>query len=49
MILLRFPVTREVWDRRRSAVLNIDLYHQGQQSILIPNSVSSSTNPTLSN
>ncbi len=49
MILLRFPVTREVWDRRRSAVLNIDLYHQGQQSILIPNSVGSSTNPTLSN
>ena len=35
MILLHFPVTKEVWDHRRSAVLNIDLYHQGQQGILI--------------
>ncbi len=35
MILLHFPVTKEVWDHRRTAVLNIDLYHQGQQEILI--------------
>jgi hypothetical protein len=35
MILLHFPVTKEVWDHRRSAVLNVDLYHQGQQEVLI--------------
>jgi hypothetical protein len=35
MILLHFPVTQDVWERRRSAVLNIDLYHQGEQQILI--------------
>ena len=35
MILIHFPVTREVWDHRRSAVLNIDLYHQGEQQVLI--------------
>jgi hypothetical protein len=35
MILLHFPVTKEVWDHRRTAILNIDLYHQGQQEVLI--------------
>ncbi len=35
MILLHFPVTQDVWDHRRTAVLNVDLYHQGQQSVLI--------------
>jgi hypothetical protein len=35
MVLLHFPVTKEVWDHRRKAVLNIDFYHQGQQEILI--------------
>src|ERR1700733_4965787 len=35
MILLHFPVTKEVWDHRRSAVLNVDLYHQGVQQVLI--------------
>jgi hypothetical protein len=35
MILLHFPITKEVWDHRRSAVLNIDLYHQGEQQVLI--------------
>jgi hypothetical protein len=35
MILLHFPVTKDVWDRCRSAMLNVDLYHQGQQEILI--------------
>jgi hypothetical protein len=48
MILLRFPVTQEVWDRRRSAVLNIDLYHQGEQSILIPNSTQPTSNASPS-
>lgn len=35
MILLHFPVTKEVWDHRRNAVLNVDLYHQGEQQVLI--------------
>jgi hypothetical protein len=35
MLLLHFPVTKSVWDSRRNAALNVDLYHQGQQSILI--------------
>ncbi len=35
MILLHFPVTQSVWERRRTAILSIDLYHQGQQEILI--------------
>jgi hypothetical protein len=35
MILLHFPVTKAVWDSRRTAVLNVDLYHQGKQGISI--------------
>jgi hypothetical protein len=35
MILLHFPVTKEVWDHRRTAVVNVDLYHQGEQQVLI--------------
>ena len=35
MVLLHFPVTQAVWDHRRTAVLNIDLYHQGEQQVLI--------------
>jgi hypothetical protein len=35
MVLLRFPITQTVWDHRRTAYLNVDLYHQGQQSVLI--------------
>jgi hypothetical protein len=35
MILLHFPVTKDVWDHRRSAVLNVDLYHQGEQQVHI--------------
>jgi hypothetical protein len=35
MILLHFPVTKDVWDRRRTATLNVDLYHQGEQEVLI--------------
>ena len=55
MILLHFPVTKEVWDHRRTAVLNVDLYHQGQQEVLIsraseavPNTSSSNATPTPS-
>ncbi len=35
MVLLHFPVTQAVWDHRRTAVLTVDLYHQGQQDIVI--------------
>jgi hypothetical protein len=35
MILLHFPVTQNVWDHRRTAILNVDLYHQGQQGVMI--------------
>jgi hypothetical protein len=35
MVLLHFPVTKDVWDHRRNAMLHVDLYHQGQQDILI--------------
>jgi hypothetical protein len=35
MILLHFPITKAVWDSRRTAVLNVDLYHQGEQAVLI--------------
>jgi hypothetical protein len=35
MILLHFPVTKDVWDHRRNAVLHVDLYHQGVQDVLI--------------
>jgi hypothetical protein len=51
MILLHFPVTQAIWDHRRKAVLNVDLYHQGQQEVLIsraseagPTSPSTATN-----
>ena len=37
MVLLHFPVTQDVWNTRKSATLNIDLYHQGPLSVLIPN------------
>ena len=46
MILLHFPVTKEVWDHRRTAVLNVDLYHQGQQEILISRASEAASNAT---
>jgi hypothetical protein len=46
MILLHFPVTKEVWDHRRTAVLNIDLYHQGQQEVLISRASEAVSNTT---
>jgi hypothetical protein len=36
MILLHFPVSAEVWNNRKSATVNVDLYHQGILSITIP-------------
>lgn len=46
MILLHFPVTKEVWDHRRKAILNVDLYHQGQQEVLISRASEASVTPT---
>jgi hypothetical protein len=46
MILLHFPVTQDVWDHRRTAVLNVDLYHQGQQGILIGRSREPNSKPS---
>jgi hypothetical protein len=37
MVLLHFPVTQAVWNSRKSATLNVDLYHQGPLAIRIPN------------
>lgn len=36
MVLLHFPVTKEAWNQRQSATLNIVLYHQEPVSIKIP-------------
>lgn len=45
MVLLHFPVSAETWNHRRSATLNIDLYHQGSLAIAIPQDVmAASTN-----
>jgi hypothetical protein len=46
MVLLHFPISEDQWNHRRSATLNIDLYHQGPLSVAIPNGnqVSSSQN-----
>jgi hypothetical protein len=46
MILLHFPVAKDVWDHRRTAVLNIDLYHQGQQEVLIGRASEAIPNPS---
>jgi hypothetical protein len=48
MILLHFPVTKEVWDHRRTAVLNIDFYHQGQQGVLISRASEANATPASS-
>ena len=36
MVLLQFPVTQDVWNHRRSAVLHVDIYHQGAFPVSIP-------------
>jgi hypothetical protein len=49
MVLLHFPITEDEWNRRRSAILQIDLYHQGPISVTIPqnNHISSKTRKTV--
>jgi hypothetical protein len=36
MILLHFPITQDTWNKRKSATITIDLYHQSSQTIAIP-------------
>ncbi|HZY74090.1 MAG TPA: hypothetical protein VFE22_13375 [Edaphobacter sp.] len=36
MVLLQFPVTEDVWNHRKSAVLHVDLYPQGACPVSIP-------------
>lgn len=36
MVLLHFPVALDAWEHRKSAVLNVDLYHQGPITITLP-------------
>lgn len=47
-VVLHFPVTKEVWNRRRSATLYITLYHQGRISIVIPRGDASSPDDGVS-
>jgi hypothetical protein len=45
MVLLQFPITMEVWNHRKSAILNVELYHGGAFPITIPfNTKTVSTN-----
>lgn len=45
MVLLRFPITQDVWNHRKSAILNVELYHEGTFPITIPiNAKTVSTN-----
>jgi hypothetical protein len=36
MILLHFPITQDDWNKRKSATLTVDLYHQASQTVAIP-------------
>ena len=36
MVLLHFPASAEAWNKRRSATLSIDLYHQGPVTVDLP-------------
>ena len=35
-VVLHFPITPDLWQNRRDAVLTIDLYHQGSLSVSLP-------------
>ncbi|HEX3570340.1 MAG TPA: hypothetical protein VHU44_05905 [Acidobacteriaceae bacterium] len=36
MVILEFPIDQQTWDKRKSATLTVDLYHQGQFTTEIP-------------
>ena len=35
-VVLSFPVTKDVWNHRRSSVLDVSFYHEGKFSVTIP-------------
>jgi len=45
MVILHFPITQSVWDHRRTTVLNVNLYHAGDQPVIITRK-SEITHPT---
>jgi hypothetical protein len=49
MVLLHFPVSAEIWNHRRSGILNIDLYHQGPLAISLPKGIQVSSPDTGKN
>lgn len=34
-VIFHFPITESVWDHRRTAILDVDLYHEGDQYVPI--------------
>lgn len=36
LLLIHFPVAKEVWDQRKSATITIDLYHQPSVTVDLP-------------
>ena len=36
MVIVDFPITQDLWDKRKSASITLDLYHQGQFTADIP-------------
>lgn len=36
MVLIHFPVTEDIWKQRKSAIVNVEFYHQGTFSVEIP-------------
>lgn len=39
MVILHFPVTKDVWNHRKSGKLNLDFYHQRRISIVLPQGI----------
>ena len=36
MVMLHLPISQDVWDKRKSAILTVDFYHQGAVTTTIP-------------
>ena len=36
MIILQFPITQDAWNKRQSATLSVDFYHQAPQIVTLP-------------
>lgn len=35
-VVLSFPITKDIWNHRRSSVLDVSFYHEGKFSVTIP-------------